>query len=235
MTGEGSSFVQPAIPRFDDHYDHWSMLMENFLRSKENWGLVENGITSRTLFQAIDRAILETILKKDTAKDIWDSMKKKYQGMAKVKCAQLQALHKEFEMLNMKVEESVDEYFGRNLTMASKRRINGEKLEDVAVIENILRSMTPKFDYVVCSIEESKDLDNLSIDELQSSLLVHEKWMNSHAMKEQALKVSQENHSPRRRRGRGQGGFRGCGRGCQGSFDKSNVECYYYHEMGHFQ
>ncbi|CAL9019210.1 unnamed protein product, partial [Prunus brigantina] len=41
---ENSSFVQPAIPRFDGHYDHWSMLMENFLISKEYWGLIENGI-----------------------------------------------------------------------------------------------------------------------------------------------------------------------------------------------
>ena len=34
-TENNSSFVQPAIPRFDGHYDHWAMLMENFLRSKE--------------------------------------------------------------------------------------------------------------------------------------------------------------------------------------------------------
>ena len=39
-----NSFVQPAVPKFDGHYDHWAMLMENFLRSKEYWGLVENGI-----------------------------------------------------------------------------------------------------------------------------------------------------------------------------------------------
>ncbi|GMI94273.1 hypothetical protein like AT1G10095 [Hibiscus trionum] len=37
-------FVQPAIPHFDGHYDHWSMLMENFLRSKEYWPVVESGI-----------------------------------------------------------------------------------------------------------------------------------------------------------------------------------------------
>ncbi|KAI5312776.1 hypothetical protein L3X38_041950 [Prunus dulcis] len=109
MAGE-SNFVQPAIPKFDGHYDHWSMLMENFLRSKEYWGLVEAGIpvaaegvdstevqkktiedhklkdmkTKNYLFQAIDRSILETILKKDTTKDIWDSLKQKYQGTARV-------------------------------------------------------------------------------------------------------------------------------------------------------
>ncbi|KAF2310285.1 hypothetical protein GH714_007584 [Hevea brasiliensis] len=38
------NFVQPAIPRFDGHYDHWSMLMENFLRSKEYWTVVESGL-----------------------------------------------------------------------------------------------------------------------------------------------------------------------------------------------
>ena len=45
-------------------------------------------------------------------------------------------------------------------------RIHGEHMNDVVVIEKILRSMTPKFDYVVCSIEESNDIDILSIDEL---------------------------------------------------------------------
>ncbi|KAH7866202.1 hypothetical protein Vadar_016993 [Vaccinium darrowii] len=37
------NFVQPAIPRFDGHYDYWSMLIENFLRSKEYWHLIEVG------------------------------------------------------------------------------------------------------------------------------------------------------------------------------------------------
>lgn len=39
-----SSFVQATIPHFNGHYDHWSMLMENFLRSKEYWLVVESGI-----------------------------------------------------------------------------------------------------------------------------------------------------------------------------------------------
>jgi len=63
------------------------------------------------LFQAIDISILETILKKDTAKDIWESTKLKHQGTAKVKRAHLQALRKEFEILQMKAGESVNEYF----------------------------------------------------------------------------------------------------------------------------
>jgi len=37
-------FVQPAIQKFDGHYEFWSMTMENFLRSKEMWQIIEDGI-----------------------------------------------------------------------------------------------------------------------------------------------------------------------------------------------
>lgn len=209
MTTE-SSFVQPTIPKFDGYYDHWAMLMENFLRSKEYWGLVVNGVpvvaedvvltdaqrkhiedqqlkdlkAKNYLFQALDRSILETILNKKTTKDIWDSMKQKFQGTTRVKRGNLQALRKEFEILHMKSGETVNEYFSRTLAISNKMKVNGEDKGNTAVVEKILRSMTSKFDYVVCSIEESKDLDTLTIDELQSSLLVHEQRMTSHVLEE---------------------------------------------------
>ena len=107
-----------------------------------------------------------------------------------MKYAQLQALHKEFEILHMKGEESVTEYFAKSLTIANKMCIHGEKMSDVTIIEKILLLMTPNFDYVVCFIEESKALDSLSIDELQRSLLVHEQRMTSHTVEEKGLKVT---------------------------------------------
>ncbi|XP_073262872.1 uncharacterized protein [Populus alba] len=210
-------FVQPSIPRLDGHYDHWCMLMENFLHSKEYWSLIEDGIPTviegvqptpaqlkaiedaklkdlnakNYLFQSIDRSILETILNKDSAKSIWDSLKTKYQGITRVQRAQRQALQKEFEMLNIKTGKSVTAYFARTMTIVNKIRSNGVKnLTDLTIIEKILRSMMSKFDYVVCSIEESKDLDVISIDELQSSLVVHEQHMNAHIMEEHTLKVT---------------------------------------------
>nr|DAD32269.1 TPA_asm: hypothetical protein HUJ06_011120 [Nelumbo nucifera] len=110
-------------------------------------------------------------------------------------------------MLNMKVGESVNEYFARTLAIVNKLRANKGKIDDVAVIEKILRSMTSKFDYVVHSIEESNDLDALTIDELQSNLLVHEQLMKTHVVEEQALKVTLGESSGER--GRGRGGMRG--------------------------
>ncbi|XP_022951631.1 uncharacterized protein LOC111454387 [Cucurbita moschata] len=117
-------------------------------------------------------------------------MKQKYQGSTRVKRAHLQALQKEFEMLHMKAGDFVNEYFARTLSIANKMNLNGENKEDVEVVEKILRSMTAKFDYIVCSIEESKDTTILTIDELQSSLLVHEQRMSSHFEEEYALKIT---------------------------------------------
>ncbi|GKU89839.1 hypothetical protein SLEP1_g3924 [Rubroshorea leprosula] len=111
--------VQPSIPRFDGHhYDHWSILMENFLWSKEYWTIVEVGV----LEPVADCAILEIILNKSTSKNIWDSMKKKYQ-----------------------ISEYVDDYFARTMAIANKMRIHGENLEDVAIVEKILRGESSNF------------------------------------------------------------------------------------------
>ncbi|GMJ15923.1 hypothetical protein HRI_005261500 [Hibiscus trionum] len=135
------------------------------------------------IFQAIDKFILKIILDKDTAKGIWDSLKKKYQGIAR---AQRQALQKEYEMLSMTESESVNDYFA----IVNKLRLNKAKIEDVDVVKKMLRSMTPKFNYVVCSLEESKNLDVMTIDELQSSLLFYEQRMRSQIVEEHALKVA---------------------------------------------
>ncbi|RDX97600.1 hypothetical protein CR513_19611, partial [Mucuna pruriens] len=74
----------------------------------------------------------------------------------------------------MKNGVSINDYFAQTLTIANKMRMYGEKV----------------YDYVVCSVEESHNLDSMTIDELQSSLLMHEQQMNGHnSYEEHALKV----------------------------------------------
>ncbi|XP_044505674.1 uncharacterized protein LOC123225641 [Mangifera indica] len=258
MTTE-SGFVQPVISKFDGHYDHWCMLTENFMQSKEYWNIIEDEIlvavegvqlseaqkkaiddarlkdmkAKNYLFQAIDRSILETVLNKDTTKSIWDSLKKKHQGTTRVQRAQRQALQKEFEMLSMKEGESVNEYFACTLTIVNQLRVTKAKMDDVVVIKKILRSMSSKFVYVVCSIEESNDLDVFTIDELQSSLLVHEQRMKSHVVEEQTLKVTFGKSLGGK--GRVRDGMRGRGRGGgRRNFDKSTIDCYHCHKLEHF-
>lgn len=120
-------------------------------------------------------------------------------------------------------------------------------MPDEKVVEKILRTLVEKFTYVVCAIEESKDIKELSVDELQSSLLVHEQNLSKHTGEEQALKMeggrgrggySGYSNGRGGYQNRGRGSYRG-GRGGQDrgsvSFDKSNIECYKCHKLGHFK
>ncbi|XP_020270667.1 uncharacterized protein LOC109845811 [Asparagus officinalis] len=195
-----SNFTQPCVPKFDGDYDHWSLIMENLLRSKEYWSVVQTGYkepgeeevlstayqkalddaklkdlkAKNYLFQSIDKSILKTITRKETAKQLWESMKVKYQGNARVQQAQLQRLRRSFKILEMKIGESITDYFRRVMIVANDMRNCGEDMPDVKIVEKVLRTLTENFNYVVCSIEESKDIDQLMVYELQSSLLVHE-------------------------------------------------------------
>lgn len=73
----------------------------------------------------------------------------------------------------MKLGKSVDDYLSKTLAITSKMKLHGDRMKDVTMVEKILWSMIIKFNYIFYSIEESNDIDSLSIDELYNSLHVH--------------------------------------------------------------
>lgn len=48
------------------------------------------------------------------------------------------------------------------------------KISDQTILENILRPLTPKFDYIIVAIEEYKRLEVLKVEELQGSFEAYE-------------------------------------------------------------
>ncbi|KAJ1382916.1 Retrovirus-related Pol polyprotein from transposon TNT 1-94 [Sesbania bispinosa] len=75
---EDKNFMTPVIPRFDGHYDHWSLLMENLLRSKGYWSLVETGYAEPTIgveSTEVQKKELEDLMMKDLKNEcpLWDN------------------------------------------------------------------------------------------------------------------------------------------------------------------
>ncbi|XP_010445965.1 PREDICTED: uncharacterized protein LOC104728718 [Camelina sativa] len=115
----------------------------------------------------------------------------------------------------------------------------GEDMPDPKIVEKILRTLFEKFTYIVCAIEESKDIRSMTMDGLQSSLRVHEQNMIRHDGEERVLKVEGQWRLSNFRgrggypaRGRGRGGYQGRGRS---NVNKENVECFKCHKMGHYK
>jgi CII-binding regulator of phage lambda lysogenization HflD len=126
------------------------------------------------IHQCVDSNIFEKIIEEETSKGAWDTLKKIYGGDEKLKGIKLQALRRQYEMMQMNEQETISEYLARMLALTNLMKSCGEAMTDRSKIEKILRTLTEKFDHIVVAIEESKDLATMKIEELQASLEAHE-------------------------------------------------------------
>lgn len=70
----------------------------------------------------------------------------------------------------MNNNEKVLDYISRVILITIEMKSFGETLLEESIIEKVRKSLTPRFDYTVVAIEDSKDLSTMRIEELQSSL-----------------------------------------------------------------
>ena len=108
------------------------------------------------------------------AKEAWQILETTYEGTKKVKDTKLQMLTTRFEELKMSDDESFDSFYGKlNEVVIGKFNL-GEKMEDSKIVMKILRSLPESFRAKVTVIVESKDLDDIKVQELISSLQTYE-------------------------------------------------------------
>lgn len=96
-----------------------------------------------------------------------------YGGDEKLKRVKLQTLRKQFEMTRMKEDEPVSEYLSHVVLITNQIKVCGELINYLQNIEKVLRSLTANFYYIVVSIEESKNLAKMKLEEIQASLEDH--------------------------------------------------------------
>ena len=122
----------------------------------------------------------------------------------------------------MNENEPMSEYCSRVLAVTNELKRNSKKLEDVRIIEKILRSLDSKFETIVTTIEETKDLNEMTIEQLMGSLQGYEEKnkRKQNTIDQQLLKteVQDKTESQRNNRSqfsRGRGHDRGRGRGSE--------------------
>jgi hypothetical protein len=224
-----------------DGYDRWCVKMRAIFGFQEVLDVILTGVpelptvateAQRALFreakrkdckamfylhQCIDEANFEKISSAASAKEAWDILASSYAGVARLKQVRLQTLRRQYELLQMEPQETVAVYFNRVQSIVNLMKSCGETFTSRAIVEKVLRTLDSRFDYIVVAIEESRNLDDLKVEELQGSLEAHEQRLHerlgSKPTSEQALLAQSEKKSDG---DRGRGRKRGRGRGWRG-------------------
>ncbi|GJR56821.1 zf-CCHC domain-containing protein [Tanacetum coccineum] len=136
--------------------------------------LAKNNEAKMVLYNALPKKEYERIFMCKTAKDIWQSLLITHQGNSQVKDNKIDLLVQQYEQFTILEEESIDSGFARFNTIITSLKALDEGFSSKNYVRKFLRALHPKWRAKVTTIEESKDLSSLALDELIGNLKVHE-------------------------------------------------------------
>ncbi|GJU36092.1 retrovirus-related pol polyprotein from transposon TNT 1-94 [Tanacetum coccineum] len=136
--------------------------------------LAKNNEAKMVIYNALPRKEYERIFMCNTAKEIWKTLLITHQGNSQVKDNKIDLLVQQYEQFVISEDESIDNAFARFNTIITSLKALDEGYSSKNYVRKFLRALHPKWRAKVTTIEESKDLTSLSLDELIGNLKVHE-------------------------------------------------------------
>ncbi|GJX57208.1 zf-CCHC domain-containing protein [Tanacetum coccineum] len=136
--------------------------------------LAKNNKAKIVIYNAFPRKEYERIFMCNTAKEIWKTLLITHQGNSQVKDNKIDLLVQQYEQFVISEDESIDSAFARFNTIITCLKALNEGYSSKNYVRKFLRALHPKWRAKVTTIEESKDLTSLSLDELIGNLKAHE-------------------------------------------------------------
>ncbi|XP_074374073.1 uncharacterized protein LOC141714453 [Apium graveolens] len=129
------------------------------------------------IYQSVPEDILLTLAEKKTTKEAWEAVKMLCQGVGRVKQARIQTLKAEFESMNMKDTNSLDDFCLKLNGLVTNIRALGESVDDAYVIKKLLRVVPGKFLQIASIIEQFGNVETMTVEEIVGSLKAHEECL----------------------------------------------------------
>src|SRR3954469_17785174 len=135
----------------------------------------KNHHKSRTVLQnAISHAEYEKISNRETAHDIYESLKMTHEGNTQVKETKALALIQEYEAFKMEDDENIEKMFSRFQTLTAGLRVFDKGYTKADHVKKIIRSLPRRWGPMVTAFKIAKNLNEVSLEELISALRSHE-------------------------------------------------------------
>nr|GEZ12421.1 zinc finger, CCHC-type [Tanacetum cinerariifolium] len=156
------------------NYTVWAIQIKVILEAHGFWKTTEpkedtkidtkkDKATTALLYQALTEDMILQIAGCKTAKELWESLKKRHVGEEKV-------LMIGFNTLQMKDDDTMDAFTAKLNGYATKAKKLGKTLDESLLVRKLLDSTPDRFIQIVASIEQTSDLDNITLDEITGKL-----------------------------------------------------------------
>ncbi|GKD63970.1 zf-CCHC domain-containing protein [Tanacetum coccineum] len=136
--------------------------------------LLQNNEAKMVIYNALTRKEYERIFMCKTAKEIWNTLLITHQCNSQVKDNKIDLLVQQYEQFMIPKEKSIDNAFARFNTIITSLKALDKCFSSNNYVRKFLRALHLKWRAKVTTIEESKDLTSLSLDELIGNLKVYE-------------------------------------------------------------
>ena len=172
-----SSLVWPMLTR--SNYAEWAMLMEINYEAMEIWEVIDPRTNVRrsqdrqamgALMRSVPKEMWGTLGAKKTVKEVWEVVKIMRIGADRVKEVNVQKLIREFENIEFKEGESVEDFGMRITNLVTNIKSLGESIDDTRVVKKFLRVVPPRFNQVAVSIEMFCEMKDLTVEDLVGRL-----------------------------------------------------------------
>lgn len=130
------------------------MLMQCNYEALEIWDVIDPGTDPRrskdrqamsALLRSVPKEMWTTLGNKESIKDAWEAVKTMWLGADRVKDVNAQKLLQEFENINFKDGETVDDFGMRINNLVANLKALGETVEETRVVKKFLRVVPTKF------------------------------------------------------------------------------------------
>src|SRR4051812_44307987 len=126
------------------------------------------------LLNAISHAEYEKISNRETAYDIYESLKMTHEGNVQVKETKALALIQKYEAFKMKDDENIETTFSRFKTLTDGLKVLDKGYTKADHVKKIIRSLPSRWGPMVTAFKIAKNLNEVSLEELISALGSHE-------------------------------------------------------------